>query len=668
MRSLSFGRALALALICSGLGAAIFTTAFASVLSRLPPTLPLTPYPAGTITYTVSSGEIAARIVATGQSPQVLNIDSANVSIDDLTASHFRPALLSSEDHTFEDHGGVSLTQTAWALLEARGGSTITQQLSRACVMRDQSKTASRKIRELLTALALEARFSKSAILETYSNCIYFGSDGGGTQLYGVAAAARRLLGVDDIRNLSIEQSATLAALLNSPSSHLASVRSGSTDQLKRRRDRVMRLMRRNFPDRYTDETIATEIVKPLLLPGVVAGSFGAARVSPRELIDLQWRLDGRPAKGTWRVRLTADLRLQAAAQSALNDGLQELERRHGLRNATLQGVLVAMRPDGRLLAVVGGRGETAGTFNRAAQARRSPGSLVKAFVDLAAVANGSLHDTPITAATVIGPAMLPARLRPAHCGPASRLRIGLARSDNCIAVVVGRAVGMSESAAVLKRAFGREPEHTIPMLLGGARGSEVTPLEVASAFSTFANNGLRAIPTLTEAVEAGTEERSEPRFLRVAGEAETHVVREMLRSVTGDAEPVAGATAGAAKVIAHLDSGFQLAGKTGTGSLSDLWFASVSPKIVIITWVGTDDNKPLPMSEGWAGATAALPIWGDFVTRALAIDADLFAGRFPQANGVTTIAIDPQRGCRTAVGVAELFVEGRLPSSCNSR
>src|SRR5262245_55948517 len=103
MPRLSFARALGALLACRGVGPALFITAFASVLSGLPPTLPFTPYPAGTITYTASSGQIAARILATGQSPEVLNIDSANVSIDYLAGSHFRTALLSSEDHTFEE-------------------------------------------------------------------------------------------------------------------------------------------------------------------------------------------------------------------------------------------------------------------------------------------------------------------------------------------------------------------------------------------------------------------------------------------------------------------------------------------------------------------------------------------------------------------------------------
>lgn len=612
-------------------------------------------------------GPPIASVLNRSSAPELLNVEAGRVVISDVVGSQFVDALLSSEDHRFETHGGLSLFQTTTGVLQHRGGSTLTQQLARSCIMRDQSRTVARKVREILTAVAVEARFTKADILESYVNCVYFGSDAAATQLYGSDAAARRLFLAQSTRTLTLADAATAAAILNAPSVHIAAVRKGATGQLQARRDRVLRLMRRNYADRYSEAVINAAIAQPLQLPGLASSSSDRTRrATARQLIEMQWRLDGRPAVDARRVYLTVDPRVQSAAAAALDEGISRLENQHHLVDGSLQGALIAMRSDGRIVAVVGGRREAGGTFNRAFQARRSPGSLVKPFVQLAALAAASLKGAAITPATLINPSSLDSGYRPHHCGDADRDRVMLARSDNCAAIIVGRAVGLTSAAEILHAAFGREPEKSLPMLIGGARGSEVTPLEVASAYSTFVNNGQRAVPRLTEAVDVGGSLTINPPTLsRVAGEAETFVVLQMLRSVVGDSLPIAGATAGRAKIMTGLGPQFQLAGKTGTGQVSDLWFVSISPQLVIVTWIGSDGNEPLRLSHGWVGATAALPIWASFVSKTMADSPSLFTGEFRRPSGVVSATIDPRSGCLAAFGIVEFFVEGRIPAPC---
>jgi membrane peptidoglycan carboxypeptidase len=198
--------------------------------------------------------------------------------------------------------------------------------------------------------------------------------------------------------------------------------------------------------------------------------------------------------------------------------------------------------------------------------------------------------------------------------------------------------------------------QHLIDSSLQGA-------LEVASAYSTRSNNGRRAVPHLTEAVEAGGARFTTtlPTLVRVAGEADSFVVLQMLRSVVGNSAPVAGATATNAKAMAGL-SQFQLAGKTGTGQVSDLWFVGVSPQLVVVTWVGSDQNMALPLAEGWTGATAAHPIWASFVSQAMQERPELLAGEFQQPAGVVSMTIDPRGVCLSPSGLLNSSSKGEYP------
>jgi membrane peptidoglycan carboxypeptidase len=589
----------------------------------------------------------------------------------DIDGTELLDAVVSSEDSQFFSSGGISLYHIVRSVFEGRGASTITQQAVRACLTQDYRRSVIRKVNEIFLAIALEEQVTKHDIATAYSNCVYTGtSEKGGLQLYGVAAAARHLWGRQKLRDLSLVEAATLAALLNEPSVYLREARQGKPERLRKQRNRVLRLMQRNYPTRYPEQRVDAAEKEAVIFaqtkdedPSVQleqdAGYFLDAL--PKDL----------PAKSGARIYTTLDAGIQHAASVAAATGIDRLNRTRpdptGKRK--LQVSIVALAASGEVLAMVGGRNHVESDFNRATKARRSPGSAYKPFIYEYVLEDGVLENQAFTAATLIDAARGPTvnGWRPKHhASGVATTRTDLAVSNNGAPMVAASAVGLPAIAARLEVLTGSRPVAVPPMLIGGAAGTEVSPLVLALAYTIFANNGRKAAPQFVAHLFEKDREvviNRAPMEL-VSQPAATFVTLQMMRSVVGEGIFVPHATAIGALRMAGMPTGALLGAKTGTSQRGDLWFASVFPKMVVVVWVGCDDNQELP---GWTGANTALPIWAELVRGIRSVRPDLLTGQFSQPTEVESRPIDPQRGCLAESGPTEYFVHGRLPPQCSS-
>jgi len=545
-------------------------------------------------------------------------------------------AVLAIEDRRFFDHPGVDVIRAAGALVTNLrgdrpylvGGSTLTQQLVKNLVLTPE-KTIRRKVQEQFMALILERRLSKDQILELYLNEIYLGQRGS-FAVHGVAEAARLYFG-KDVANLTLAESATIAGLIQSPSAYSPF---RSPDRARERRDVVLHVMvDAGFITKDAAERAVAEPLKPV--------ARGLDAEAPYFVDLVAQRLAG--VTGRADVHTTLDLRLQRMALDAVRTGLASVDARLARRKAPAraQAALVSVDPrTGEVLAMVGGRAYSESQFNRAAYARRQPGSVFKPFVYLAAFERGveerrlelspatMVWDEPTTFTFNQRP-YAPSNYGNEYDGLIS-LRTALAKSRNVPAVKVAEWAGYDRVADLWKRVGAETPPKPYPSIALGV--FEATPLEMAAAYTIFPSGGIVHPLRMVRAIDTGLGAVPLPdepaRY--VAGPDTTFLVTDMMRSVLDEGT---GASVRA--------SGFALdaAGKTGTtNDLRDAWFVGFTPELLTVVWVGFDDNQPL----GLTGTQAALPIWSAFMTRALAGRPDL---HFEAPPGVVFEDIDPDTG-----------------------
>jgi penicillin-binding protein 1B len=526
-------------------------------------------------------------------------------------------AIIASEDRDFFRHHGINLMRLAFIPFAGGGASTITMQVARVNVLHSRRRTIERKANELGVAMALERLYPKHAILSAYANTVDLGARRG-RPIHGFGAAAREFFGVGDVRALSAVQAATLVALLNQPSRYLDALRDGVDDRLRRQRNRVLRLMHKNFPDRYTDAWLRTIEQQPVEFPALPP-SVDDLHASSRHFLDHALPSFAGTPEG--RAYLTLDGRLQALAADALERGLTDLEQRLG-RSARrrVQGALLAIDPaTGEILAMVGGRSYETSQFNRTMDARRQVGSIIKPFDYLAAFERaaddgiaGVSQDTTVadqpTRFTFAGVApWKPANYDNNYAGIVSWRR-ALAESRNVAAVKVAAWAGFDRVSALWQAASGQSVTRVFPSIALGA--IQATPAEVAAAYMVFAADGMaRPLRAVSRVISGGEiVDLPPPTARRVARAESVASVREMMRAVLDE-----GTARGARSAGFHLDA----AGKTGTtDALRDAWFAGFTRELLTVVWVGRDDDRPL----GFTGAQAALPVWTDFMRRALVI------------------------------------------------
>jgi penicillin-binding protein 1A len=588
---------------------------------------------------------------------------------------HLVNATLSTEDRSFYSHWGVDLWGVGRAAVSnvlqmrrAEGGSTITQQLARNLFLTHE-RTLTRKLKEIALAVEIERSYSKNQILEMYFNQIYFGEGA-----YGVEAAAKTFFG-KPIGELTLSECALLAGLPANPSVYSPRRRPAAA---RARRSKVLRNMLATRA--ITQVEYDNAIEAPL---GVTPQRYSNDR-APYFTEMVRLHLDERYGsnsvyEGGLKVYTTLDADLQQAAERAVEKQLSGLEAnlklkvthanfvvpsvdsmRVSLMTPYLQGALVAIDPrNGYVRALVGGRDWNQSNFNRATQARRQPGSAFKPFVYTAAMDNGFrptdiVVDEPVSFPGADGKLYQPGNYDRTFRGPVT-LRYALQMSINVPAIKVLRKVGTSLVASYARRMGIKSPlGQNLSLALGS---SEVTLLEMTSAYGVLANRGIRNEPLYILKVEdknGNVLEKNSPRPTEVLSEETAGVMTSMLQSVmdhgTGAPSRAMGFTLPAA-------------GKTGTmDEYMDAWFVGYTPSLVSGVWVGFDVKKTI--GSGMTGGRAALPAWTDFMISAT-------RGRpvedFPVPAGVVSREICAETGLLATQAcpnlTTETFTEGSEPT-----
>lgn len=504
-------------------------------------------------------------------------------------------AFVAIEDRRFYDHFGVDPIGIARALFRnithrgvAQGGSTLTQQLAKNLFL-TQERTASRKIQEAILSLWLERNYTKDQILELYLNRVYFGAGA-----YGVEAAAQRYYG-KSARNVSLSEAAVLAGLVQAPS-RLAPNRNPEAAQA--RAELVIAAMNDlGFITPGMTKTALGAPAEPVRQKG--AGSTNYAADYVMDVLD--------DFVGTVEsdivVSTTVDPAMQAAAERALVDELNA----KGQKFNVSQGAFVAMQPDGALRALVGGRDYEASQFNRATSARRQPGSSFKPFIYLTAVEQGRTPNDVRDDSPVNYKGWTPENYDRKFRGPVT-LRDALALSLNTIAVKLNLEVGPKAVVQTAQRLGISSPLQANPSLALGT--SEVTPLELVSAYAAFANGGAGVIPYVITQVKTtdGKVVYKRPAsggLGRVVDPGAVAMMNEMMHNTF-----VIG-TARRAQI-----PGWPMAGKTGTtNDYKDAWFVGFTGSLVAGVWLGNDDGT---LTKRVTGGNLPTEVWHNFMKVAL--------------------------------------------------
>ncbi len=515
------------------------------------------------------------------------------------------------EDRDFDTHGGVSLRAIAramWANLRAggiaQGGSTLTQQLVRSYFL-DNSRTITRKLREALMSVLLELHFDKPDILNAYVNEIYLGQ-AGDRAIHGFGLASQFYFG-KPLAELQAQDIALLIAVVRGPSYYDPR---RNPVRARTRRDMVLDLMAEfSVIDAETAERAKR---RDLGVKGTASG-FASYNPTFMDLVRRELRADYKEddlQNAGLRIMTTLDPGIQALAEQRLMEGLTELEKVRRKKGAPLDGAIVVtgtQTPD--VVAIVGGRNARLKGFNRALDAKRPIGSLVKPVVYLAGFESGRytpatvLEDAPLAIKLDTGKIWAPENYDRSYRGPVPAVR-ALAESLNTPTVRLGMDVGPKRVAELLQ-ALGLEkrPPALPSMLLGAV---EMSPMEVAQVYNSLANGGFR---TPLKAVRAVLDTDGKPleRYqLKISRAADPAAVQELNATLT---QVVARGTARGART--WLPPSLTVAGKTGTSDdLRDSWFAGFTNDHVTVVWVGADDNSP----TGLTGASGALPVWARLV------------------------------------------------------
>ena len=549
---------------------------------------------------------------------------------------HLKAALIATEDRNFFRHSGLDLKGIARALIRdiqhrrfVEGASTITQQLAKTLFLTPR-KSLIRKLKEAILAIQLERRYTKNEILTFYLNQIYFGSGA-----YGVESAARIYFS-KSVNRLDLAECALIAGLPKAPSRYSPLVNPELA--LKRRNLVLLQMQQAGLIEaaRYR-----AAIQRPYQPP--VAGKTSVSAPYFIDFIRHQLESSMGPKRlysGGLTVKTTLNFHLQAAAETAVSKGLAALDARmaaRGVQNPVPQCALVALDVrSGGILAMVGGRNNTVGTFNRASAARRQSGSAFKPIIYAYAIEQGySQNDTVLDAPVTYqganpGDLWQPQNFSKDTIGEIS-LRKAIAESRNIPAVRLLEELGLS-SVSQFAHTLGISTPlaNNLSLALGT---SETTIIDLTAAYAVFPNSGRRSQPHGVIEVldhQQRVHWRVKPSKRVVMSRVSAAITTDMLKAVVQEG------TASRAKTL-----GPALAGKTGTtDKFRDALFVGFSPSIVAGVWVGRDDFSTL--GPGETGARAALPIWMDFMATALNYESQIY---FDFPDNAARIHMDPITG-----------------------
>jgi penicillin-binding protein 1A len=517
------------------------------------------------------------------------DMGGAEVPLRDLP-DYAPKAFVAIEDRRFYSHHGID----PFGILRAgirdvlrrgatQGGSTLTQQLAKNLFL-TQERTVTRKLQEAVLALWLEHKFSKAQILDLYLNRVYFGSGA-----YGIEGAAQRYFG-KSARQLTLPEAAMLAGLVQSPS-RLAPNR--NPEGAERRASLVIAAM-------AEQQMISDEAAKRALAnPARAIGPSGGGSVN----YVADWVMDAvDDLIGQIDQDITVDTTIEPALQTAAEQSLDDALAQKGDKLNISQGALVAMTPDGVVRALVGGRNYADSQYNRAIDARRQPGSSFKPFVYLTALEHGLTPDTIREDAPISVKGWKPENYEREYLGPVT-LTQALANSLNTVSVRLTLELGPN---AVTRTAYRLGIESKLEPNASIALGtSEVSVLEMVSAYSTFANGGFAISPHVVERIRGADGKVLYARTPQTLGRIVDPRYIGMMNTMMHET-----LVSGTAR---HADlPGWQAAGKTGTTEdFRDAWFIGYTSHLVTGIWLGNDDNSPTKKATG---GSLPVDIWSRFM------------------------------------------------------
>ena len=521
---------------------------------------------------------------------------------------NLRNAFIAIEDVRFYSHSGFDLRGIARAAYRdltrqgmSEGASTITQQLARNLFL-TPTKSMKRKIEELMLAINIERNYSKEEILNMYLNLIYLGEGA-----YGVEAASYTFFD-KKAKDLSLAEAATLAGLTRSPSK--SSPFKNQAKTVERRNLVLKKMLEAGFirQDQYTVAKAAPLVLAPFKIHENRTGFF--VEHTKQTLEDYLPEQEEVLTKGL-NVRTTINLKMTEYAYGAIDKGMKLYQERNPKAQVLPEVALIAMEvKTGRIKVLIGGKDFASSPYNRATQAKRQPGSAFKPIIYLTALEEGMspdmmLRDAPISYTDAAGNVWQPGNYNNEYFGDVT-MRKALEHSLNAATIRLLEKVGVSR---VIDQAKSLHINSNFAPNLSLALGStEVSPLDLAGAYATIAREGKYVPPTAIRNIftPQGEELYREPADEEVIPQGTAYTLIDMMKGVIKH-----GTAARAAKMP------YSLAGKTGTtNDFRDAWFVGFSPDLLCLVWVGYDKGNVLGKRE--SGATTALPIWMEFMSKAL--------------------------------------------------
>ncbi len=563
--------------------------------------------------------------------------DRVLVHLEDVPAG-LVAALLATEDRRFLAHRGLDplgIARAAWANLRAgrtvQGGSTLTQQLVKNFYLTHE-QSLKRKINEAVMAVLLEYRYSKEDILEAYLNEVFLGQ-AGARAIHGFGLAAQFYF-QRPLRELDLDQLALLVGLARGASYYDPR---RFPDRALARRNGVLERMRRE--GLASAERVETAQARPLAVSPRVPGSdspFPAFLDLVRRQLQAEYREQDLRTEGL-RIFSTLDPGMQLTLEQQVSAGMRELVERGGSDPALQVAAVITDPLAGEVLALVGDRNPRFHGFNRAVEARRPIGSLIKPFVYLAALSNPErytlatlLDDSELTLPLAHGEPWSPQNFDRRFHGQITAWE-ALVRSYNVATVRLAQQIGIAQVIRLLQTLGLERTPAVLPSLALGAL--DLSALEVANLYQALANGGYATRSrSLRDVLDADHRELSHY-SLELRGavpDGAVRLVNHTLHDVTRE---------GTGRVIGQAFPDRVLAGKTGTSNdRRDSWFAGFDDRHLVVVWLGLDDNRP----TGLTGATGALPIW--IRTMAALPGGSLNLGHHPE---ISLQSVDRRSGLR---------------------
>jgi penicillin-binding protein 1B len=574
-------------------------------------------------------------------------------------------ALVIVEDRDFYKHHGIAPTSIVRAFFAnavagraVQGGSTLTQQLAKNFFL-TQERSYIRKAKEAVMAVVIDARYSKQEIINAYINEVFLGQNGA-VAVHGFGLASHFYFD-KPLGELSVPEIATLVGLVKGPSYYSPSRQPARAQE---RRNIVLRLLfEANEIESNEYAAFVASPLKTASSESLASGKHPAFMDKVRDELDMLVMSRSERVSGV-KVYTTLDINVQRRAEAALKEKVQNIGKKR--KQPSLEAAMVVSDvKTGGIRAIVGGKNTSFSGFNRALNAYRPIGSLVKPAVYLSALEDPEnynlatmLEDTPVKMKSTGGKFWEPLNADKKFRGKVSLIE-ALTKSYNVPSVKLGMAIGLDEVAYTLNR-LGIEKDITlVPALTLGA--IDLSPLQVNQMYQTIANNGvLNKLHSLT-AVSSYEDEliyiRDVESEIR-ADESATYLINYALHKVTLE---------GTASAVRHAFPNVNMAGKTGTtNDYRDSWFAGFDRNLVTSVWMGADDNVPINLS----GASGAMQVFIAFQQKQSPKN---LSRRFPEGLGIAHF--DAKSGALSAPGCGEILsvpaILSALPIStetCNGK